>query len=249
MDLGGFWWMVWNGILALVPALLAVVLFKREEQPRRGLRNFTFFFEVGLVMLILPNAPYVATDLIHFLETVRLSDASLWRLLGTEFPVYITLMVFGLLCYSFTVDRLLYALGMRLGKGWRWAGWLAIPLLAAIGIYLGRVARFNSWDILSDPRAILQSSRVAIDRLRVLKVVGFMWILLIVVHQVYKVFHDGVRYRMEQFRLKREGQSELSRQGAGTAPVRRTFVARADSISHNISITRGQTDPASTRHS
>ncbi len=212
--------MVWNGILALVPAILAVVLFRRQDQPRRGLRNFTFFFEVGLVMLILPNAPYVATDLIHFLQNVRLSETSLWRLLGTEFPIYSTLVLFGLLCYSFTVDRLLHALGMRLGKSWRWAGLLAIPLLSAIGIYLGRVARFNSWDILSDPRAILHSSRTVIDQLRVIKVVGFMWVLLIIVHQVYKVFHDGVRYRMEQHKRRQIKQGTLSPQRAGTAPVR-----------------------------
>ena len=219
-DLGAFGWMLWNGILALSPALLAIVFFKREDQPRRGLRNFTFFFEVGLVLLVLPNAPYVATDLVHFLENVRLSDTSLWRLLGTEFPLYSALVLFGLICYCFTVDRLLFALGMRLGRSWRWVGLLTIPLLCAIGIYLGRVARFNSWDILSEPRAILRSSKNVIDQIRPIKVVTFIWVLLIIVHQVYKVFHDGVRYRMEQHQREKSERSALSRQSAGTAPVR-----------------------------
>src|SRR5438552_2479856 len=60
--LGNFWWMVWNAILALIPALLAIFFFKREDQPRRGLRNATFGIELALVLLFLPNAPYVATD-------------------------------------------------------------------------------------------------------------------------------------------------------------------------------------------
>lgn len=194
-DLGTFGWMIWNGFLAITPAVLAMIFFKREEQPRRALRSVTFGFEFALVMVILPNAPYVATDVVHFLETVRKSDLSLWKLLATEFPVYFGFVLFGLLCYSFTTDRLLYALRMRLGKvGYR-AGLLLIPLVSSIGIYLGRVARLNSWDILTDPRAILYSSQAASQNMRVIKVVLSIWVLLILVHQAYRVVHDGVRAR------------------------------------------------------
>jgi uncharacterized membrane protein len=197
--LGAFWWMAWNAMLAIIPVVLAVVFFKREDQPRRGLRTFTFFFEIVLVLLLLPNAPYIATDLIHFLETVRLSDVSLWKLLGTEFPLYVAFVLFGLLCYAFTTDRLLYALRMRLGRTWYRVGLFGIPLLSSVGIYLGRVARFNSWDILSTPVAIIHSSRSAFDSFRVIKVVVSMWFLLLIIHQVYKVFHDGLRVRYEEY--------------------------------------------------
>ncbi len=198
MDLGSFWWMAWNAILAFVPVLLAIIFFKREDQPRRGIRNMTFGIELGLVLLFLPNAPYVATDLVHFLESVRKNDASLWKLLGTEFPLYAMLMLFGLVCYSFSVDRLLYALRMRVGKTAAWVGLLSIPLLSAIGVYLGRVARYNSWNILSDPRGILDSTSAVVEELRVLKVIVSIWFCLIVIHQVYRVFLDGIRYRLER---------------------------------------------------
>src|SRR6266542_3815393 len=100
--LGPFWWMIWNSLLAFIPAIFAVLFFKREEQPRYGLQNVTFAFRLGLVLLLLPNAPYVATDLIHFIDTVRESDLSPWKLLATEFPVYVAFILFGLLCYAFT---------------------------------------------------------------------------------------------------------------------------------------------------
>jgi uncharacterized membrane protein len=200
--LGPFWWMFWNAILAIIPAALAIIFFKREDQPRKGIRTFTFFFEVALVLLFLPNAPYVATDLVHFLETVRLTDIPLWKLLGTEFPVYVAFVLVGLLCYAFTTDRLIYAIRMRLGNVWHWIALFVIPILSAIGVYLGRVARFNSWDILSDPFAILTSSRTAFDSLRFIKVVVSIGVLLIIVHQVYKVFHDGIRFRLELYRKR-----------------------------------------------
>jgi uncharacterized membrane protein len=195
--LGSYFWMVWNGILAILPVILAIVFFKREEQPRRTVRSVTFGFELALVMVLLPNAPYIATDLIHFLETVRRSDMSLWKLLATEFPVYVGFVLFGLVCYSFTTDRLLYALRMRLGKAGYRTGLFVIPLVSSIGVYLGRVARFNSWDILTEPRAILHSSQAATQSLRVVKVVAGIWVLLIFVHQAYRIVHDGIRARTQ----------------------------------------------------
>jgi uncharacterized membrane protein len=194
-----FWWMLWNAMLAIIPVVFVVIFFKREDQPRRRLRNLTFAGELALVLLFLPNAPYVATDLVHFVETVRQSDVSLWKLLGTEFPLYVAFVLFGLVCYSFATDRLLYALEMRLGKRWYWIGLITIPLLSAIGIYLGRVARFNSWDILQDPKAILHSTRDAFDNLKVVKVILSMTGLLMIVHQVYKLIHDGIRVRLGHY--------------------------------------------------
>jgi uncharacterized membrane protein len=198
--LGTFWWMGWNAVLALIPVVLAIVFFKREDQPRQGIRNFTFWLEVAAVLLFLPNAPYVATDLIHFMETVRLTDRSLWALLGKEFPLYVSFVLFGLVCYSFTEDRLLYAIEKRLGRAWFWVGLFGIPVLSAVGVYLGRVARFNSWDILQTPSAIVASTTQAFDSVKVIKIIASMAVLLIVVHQFYKTFHDGIRARLAQWR-------------------------------------------------
>ena len=186
-------------MLAALPAAFAMLFFKRADQPRQTVRNVTFGLEFGFVILLLPNAPYVATDLIHFIDTVRESNASAWKLLGTEFPVYVAFILFGLLCYSFTTDRLLFALKMRLGKTAYRVGLAIIPLVSSIGVYLGRVARFNSWDILIDPRGILVSSKLVTQDHKIAKVIIGMWILLIVVHQFYKVLHDGIRAR---YRLK-----------------------------------------------
>lgn len=195
-----YWWMVWNITLAIIPVVLSILFFKRENKSRRVIRDITFLFEMALVLLILPNAPYVATDLVHFLETVRTGDSSLWKLLGTELPVYALYVLIGLTCYSFTTDRLLYALRMRLGRVWAWVGIFGIPLLSSIGIYLGRVARYNSWDVLTNPEGIINSSRTSIDQVKIAKVLIGMWFGLIFLHQVYRTFRDGIWVRIEEFR-------------------------------------------------
>jgi uncharacterized membrane protein len=199
-----FWWMVWNATLALIPVVLSILFFKREEKPTHVIRNITFAFEMVLILPILPNAPYVATDLVHFLETVRMGDTSLWKLLGTELPIYVLFVLIGLASYSFTVDRLLYALRVRLGRGWAWTGLICIPLLSSIGVYLGRVARYNSWDVLTDPQGIINSGRIGIDQIKIAKVLIGMWFGLIFIHQVYRTFRDGIWVRVEEFRGKKK---------------------------------------------
>lgn len=196
-----FWWMVWNAVLAIIPVGLSILFFKREAQPRPVIRDITFMIEMALVLLILPNAPYVATDLVHFLETVRTGDTSLWKLLGTELPIYVLFVLIGLTSYSFTVDRLLYALRMRFGRIWAWTGLFGIPLLSSIGVYLGRVARYNSWDVLTDPKGIIQSSQAGLDQTKIAKVLVGMWIGLILIHQVYRTFRDGIRVRLNDYRI------------------------------------------------
>jgi uncharacterized membrane protein len=198
--LGTFWWMIWNAALALIPVILSFFFFKRAEQPRPIIRDLTFFFEIVFVLLFLPNAPYIATDLVHFLETVRTGDVSLWKLLGTQLPIYVIFVLFGLTCYSFTVDRVVYAIRMRLGRSSALVALFVIPLLCSIGVYLGRVARYNSWDILVDPTGVIQSSTTVLDQSKIAKVLISMWFGLIVIHQVYRTFHDGVRTRMAAYR-------------------------------------------------
>src|SRR5690242_8142829 len=52
--------MVWNLYLAVVPTVIAVVLFRRVT--RVGLAWFAGF---AVWLLFLPNAPYVLTDVMH----------------------------------------------------------------------------------------------------------------------------------------------------------------------------------------
>ncbi|HTR76965.1 MAG TPA: DUF1361 domain-containing protein [Gemmatimonadaceae bacterium] len=188
--------MVWNSVLAVIPALLALAFFRpRPTGPKAGL--IVFWAEMGLVLLFLPNAPYVATDLVHFLEAVRGSSASPWKILATQFPLYVGFVLFGLVCYAFTEDRMLEMLAARHGrKGYLGGLWL-IPLLSAVGIYLGRADRFNSWDVLAQPMAIAQVGTQGIGRAKTLGIVVGMAGLLVLVHQGYRVFRDGIRYRRE----------------------------------------------------
>ncbi len=207
--IGPFWWMFWNAGLALIPVALAVLFFKRREQPKRSTSSVGFALQVILILLFLPNAPYVATDLIHFLDKVRGTDISLWHLLATEFPIYVAFVLLGLISYSFTTDRLLFAFKRRFGKAIYRTAIVTIPVLSAIGVYLGRVARFNSWDILQDPLTIARSGKNAFMNPRMVKVILAMSLLLFAVHQFYRIVHDGLRVRLDRNRSRNSARTRL----------------------------------------
>lgn len=210
MKLGPYWWMAWNAILAVLPVILALVFLRRRDQGKSTVSNILFVAQAGIVMLFLPNAPYVVTDMVHFLEVVRLNEHGLWRLLIVEFPLYVGFIGLGLLCYAFTVDRLLYATKVRFGRTTYWSMHLVIPLLNAIGIYLGRVSRFNSWDILIDPMLIAREGKAAITDAQVATIIGVMTLLLYLFHLAYRVFHDGIKVRLMRLKERRESMKRLS---------------------------------------
>jgi uncharacterized membrane protein len=76
-------WMAWNLVLALAPWLLSLVLFRRERRP-----GWAWFAGLGAWVLLIPNAAYVLTDVVHLPAAVRRepSDA---QVLLVVFPLYV----------------------------------------------------------------------------------------------------------------------------------------------------------------
>jgi uncharacterized membrane protein len=140
-------WMLWNTLLALVPAVLAVPVLGH-----RGRRTPAWWCGAALILLFLPNAPYVVTDLVHLRGDVVAIDSELGVVTGI-LPIYGAFIAVGFGAYAFVVragGRYLVADG--LGR-WRPAAELAVHALCAVGILLGRVARLNSWEPVTEPHA------------------------------------------------------------------------------------------------
>ena len=144
-------WMLWNTFLALIPLGLAYCLFRSDS--RR-----TVFWWVGLATFVafLPNAPYVLTDIIHLVYDIR-KGYSIWIISLVLVPQYLLFMALGFEAYVLSVLAF-----VRYLKRQRWPVGRAVEFLihalCAIGIYLGRFRRFNSWDILTRPDAVFSTT-------------------------------------------------------------------------------------------
>ena len=135
----------WNLLLAWIPFVLALIVYERagEGRPTAALTS------LGLLwLLFLPNAPYIVTDLkyvgrgggVPVLYDVLLLSAAAW-----------TGLLLGL-----TSLFLMHAVARRLvGAMNAWALVVGVLALSSFGIYLGRVQRWNSWDVFARPTQLL----------------------------------------------------------------------------------------------
>jgi uncharacterized membrane protein len=136
--------LAWNLFLAAIPAV-AAWLYVEAADRRAPLPVRAFWFAVWLVFL--PNAPYVLTDFIH-LE--QLPPIPLWYDIALLASCAGTGLLLG---YSSLADvHAAIARRHSLAAGWTLAA--AALLASGFGIYLGRVLRWNSWDVLTHPRRL-----------------------------------------------------------------------------------------------
>jgi uncharacterized membrane protein len=134
----GYPYLVWNLALAWIPLLLAGLLVVSYARRRSALELFAVG---GAWLIFLPNAPYVLTDFIHLGERHRLYDS---LLIASFAFTSLALGFASLLLVQLVVTR---AAGAMLG----WATAIGSLFAASVGIYLGRVLRLNSWDVVHRP--------------------------------------------------------------------------------------------------
>ena len=144
----------WNLLLAIIPLVLALIIFRPSSaSPKMGDLPLMMLF-----IIFLPNAPSVLTDVTHLVDKIRSMPAlPFWAacLMMVEFFLY-----FFIGMQSFTISMMLWERNLR-EQGLRW---LILPVeclmivLSAVGMYLGRFDRFNSWDIVTDPERLVDHS-------------------------------------------------------------------------------------------
>ena len=135
----------WNLFLAAISWILTTILVIK---PKLCQSKFCLFGLMSVWLLFFPNAPYILTDLFH----LRLNLAM---------PVWFDL----LLVLSFAWAGLLFGflslwdieqfLSRFIKRKYITILSIALLFLGSFGIYIGRYLRWNSWDIISQPFALM----------------------------------------------------------------------------------------------
>ncbi|HEY4154753.1 MAG TPA: DUF1361 domain-containing protein [Puia sp.] len=135
---------IWNTFLAIIPFLCSR---KLGSQNRMGLKSILL---IGGWLLFFPNAPYLVTDLFHF--TVRTGTPAWFDMILVSSSSWngLALGIFSLLQVEQFLNRHFKEIRVRFIS-------YAFILLCGYGIYLGRFLRFNSWDIVTNPRPLFSS--------------------------------------------------------------------------------------------
>ncbi len=151
-------WMRLNLILALLPVVGAVILYFGWR--RLSILRWPLLMATGL---LLPNAPYVVTDLIHLPGAIRYAPSAVYVWAGV-LPLFSCLITTGVLSYAFTLHLMRKALRAR---GWsrrrRVVVEAVVGSLCALGVALGRISRLNSWDVVHPSRLWSGLTTVSLD--------------------------------------------------------------------------------------
>lgn len=174
-------WMTWNLFLAFIPLVLSIWLFRRIKLSRSWIwwLGFTVFYA------FLPNAPYLLTDVIHLIDDIR-TIQSVWMITLVLIPVYLIVILAGFEAYVISLINMGYYLH-RIGKSqWILGMELITHALSAIGIYWGRFLRFNSWDFITQPDALLTQGVEEILGKQPLVIIAITFVILTVLHWLMK---------------------------------------------------------------
>ena len=140
-----FLFLTWNLFLAWIPFVLSLGVAALHHRGRP--RPLLWVLGAGW-LLFLPNAPYILTDFIHL---GRVGGAPLWfdaALIGTFAATGLALGLASLLVVHHVVEA-------RFGRVFGWVVAVSSLVLSAVGVYLGRFIRFNSWDVVTDPHGLV----------------------------------------------------------------------------------------------
>lgn len=194
------------GAIAITLALMALDIWVLRQRGVRSLRWWGGFF---WFIAFLPNAPYVLTDIIHLIEQIKEGN-SVWTVTLALIPQYLAFMLVGFGAYVLSVMNLGYYLTQQ--------GWgkfvlvteLTIHALSAIGIYLGRFIRFNSWDILTNPDALVNTVMNDLVGKRPVLVMVVTFAVIAGLYWLMKQVSLGISHRF----YSSQSQPELSGEGA-----------------------------------
>lgn len=173
-DYTGFF--VWNLIYAWIPYIIALIIAAVVNNSKRRIFAKIVLVILGIIWLVFyPNSPYLFTDFIHIIE--RASPAPIIR-------KFIIISTRSLVWYDIILSSSFAFIGHFIGlisifivhKSYSKVfihhfGWIHICIamfFGGFGVYIGRIIRFNSWEVFIKPLVILKEILLEFMHLRAL---------------------------------------------------------------------------------
>lgn len=203
-------WMSWNLFLAFIPLALSFWLFRNRKGRAKELTSPLWWGGLLVFIAFLPNAPYILTDVIHLVEDIR-HYQSIWVITLVVIPQYLLFIFAGFEAYVVSLINLGTYLRRRgWGQGIIWAE-LGVHALSAIGIYLGRFQRFNSWDLITRLDTIAGTVLDDFAQKRPLVLTFLTFVIITGLYWLMKTLTLGV---LLQWRFSRRSQSSALPEGS-----------------------------------
>ena len=139
-----FIFLIWNLFLAWIPYCLSQWLYYYQHK----IKSKIFLVAVLMIWLaFVPNTFYIITDLYHIGDGYNDYSMPQWF----DLAMLLSFAWNGLLLGILSVRHIEKIIEAKLGMKHELLFLYPIMWLNALGVYVGRYLRFNSWDVVSNP--------------------------------------------------------------------------------------------------
>lgn len=201
---------LWNSMLAIIPVLLgyAVYWIAHARLPRIAKIVFALV-AMPVWFLFLPNTCYLLTEWRHYLALMDQShlytraqmDSSLYVPLFALSIFFVFYSGFGVFTFALAI-RPIERVAKKLNKPiWLWA--LPFFAIVSLGVYLGLVLRFNTWDTISHLRSIWSASLDAMARPKLSLFIIAFGLFLWLAYEAVDIWIDAAAERWQLLTGKR----------------------------------------------
>jgi len=186
VDYFPFRFLLWNLFLAWLPLLFSMAAL--------GIARFLKGTALGVSLvicgvawlLLYPNAPYLTTDLIHLIfNPIYHYSGPQGMLVWYDLVLMFLFAWCGLLLGYLSMRHFHAIVKHYINDTYGWFFVLFVSFLGGFGVYLGRVIRLNSWDVLFSPFRLIEGVLQGINANALIFTVLFGLLILIVYLSLY----------------------------------------------------------------
>lgn len=158
-----FGFLAWNLLLAWLPYLAAL---RFEGARAQGLSRVRLAAWFAVWLAFLPNAPYIITDFYHLQHR---PPVPVWYDMFMLFAFASTGLMLGLLSLHEMERSLRQQLSARVTQAI-----IVLSIgLSGFGVWLGRFQRWNSWDLLTNPKSLVRDVLLTLtERNEIIRALG-----------------------------------------------------------------------------
>ena len=170
--------LIWNLFLGYIPYFLS------SETKNTVPGTYKFYLLLLAWLLFLPNSFYLLTDFVHLhhkSDLQYLFDVFLlacFSIAGFYAGISSMLHIHGLLEMKYSTKKSRY-----------WM--IALCYLSSFGVFLGRILRFNSWDIVSNPIKLFSNILNSLQRFHTYEFVLLFGTFILIVYSISHLMSDN----------------------------------------------------------
>lgn len=141
-----------NLTIAWLPLMISFSLLYFIRVVPGAVLKLSIAIVVPIWLLFLPNAPYLLTDYVHVFANTSYDSYPLDNfLLWYDLILFFIYSLCGLILWYISVWHFHSIFSRKFGMRLGWVFVIGVSVLTSLGIFLGRMLRLNSWDVVFIP--------------------------------------------------------------------------------------------------